>query len=124
MNNTKSIFSVFVLIITLLFFTSSLCYAGGIQDRMKARIPAITALKNKGVVGEDNKGFLAYVGSTKENPKLVNAENSDRKKVYQAIAKKTKGDAAVVGQRRAAQIAEKSAKGHWYQDKAGKWQQK
>lgn len=124
MKNTKSIVPVFILLFTLIFFSASISTAGGIQDRMKARIPAITALKNKGIIGEDNKGFLAYVTSAKEDQKLINAENSDRKKVYQAIAKKTKGNAAVVGERRADQLAQKSAKGHWYQDKSGKWHQK
>ena len=124
MNNRKSLLSVFILCTALLVMIASLGFAVAIQDRMKTRIPEITKLKSAGIVGENNQGFLAYLGDKKDNQKLVNAENADRKKVYQAIAKKTKGDAVVVGQRRAAQLASKGVKGHWYQDAGGKWSQK
>ncbi|PID76781.1 MAG: hypothetical protein CSB24_05000 [Deltaproteobacteria bacterium] len=123
MKNIKKIWLSAVIIISIML-TAAAGFANAVQDRMKARIPEITALKNKGIIGENNLGFLAYVGTAKEQEALIKAENDDRRAVYQNIAAKTGTDAAVVGQRRAAQIAQKGPKGQWYQDGAGKWRQK
>lgn len=120
----KSILSVFILFATLLVITATFASASGIQDRMKARIPQLTELKNSGIIGENNQGYLEYLNGKSGEEKLVNSENGDRKKVYTAIGKKQKVTAAQVGQRRAAQLSQQSIKGHWYQDKAGKWSQK
>lgn len=105
-----------------LFSTAALC--GGIKERMKARLPAIVQLKTAGVIGETNTGLLAFVGSNKQEQALVDAENKDRQLVYGAIAKQQGTTAAVVGQRRALQIAEKAKPGEWLQDAGGKWYQK
>ena len=54
--------------------------ANALKQRMKERLPAIVELKNKGIVGENNLGFLEFVGEKKEKAGVVAAENSDRKK--------------------------------------------
>ncbi len=54
----------------------------------------------------------------------MHAENKDRQMVYDAIAKQQGTTAAVVGQRRALQIAKKAKPGEWLQDADGKWVQK
>lgn len=95
-----------------------------IRDRMIARLPAIKALKAKGIVGENNKGFLEFVGQKKEQPDVVAAENQDRTKVYNAIAKQQGTTAELVGKHRAVQIAAKAQSGDWLQDANGKWYQK
>lgn len=120
----KSILSVFILFATLLVITTTFATASGIQDRMKARIPQLTELKNNSVIGENNQGYLEYLEGKSGEEELVNAENADRKKVYTAIGKKQKAKAALVGERRANQLSQQGIKGHWYQDKAGKWSQK
>lgn len=98
--------------------------AASIKERMLARIPAINALKDKGAVGENNKGFLEFRTSDKSEKKLVAEENKDRKSVYGAIAKNQQVDIVLVGQRRAKQISAKGSKGHWFQNPDGTWYKK
>ncbi len=98
--------------------------AADIKARMKARLPQIVELKAEGILGEDNRGFLAFVGETRKNEAVVDAENKDRSKVYAAIAKQQGADADSVGRRRAMQIAAKAKPGEWLQDTEGKWYRK
>jgi uncharacterized protein YdbL (DUF1318 family) len=98
--------------------------ADSVKDRMLARIPAINSLKDKGLIGENNQGFLEYRTGEKPQQDMVNAENQDRNTVYQAIAQSQKVDSVLVGQRRAKQIADNADKGHWYQNSNGSWSKK
>ena len=98
--------------------------AEGIKNRMKERLPIIVSLKQKGIIGEDNKGYLQFTGAVKSQEDIVNAENSDRKLVYVAIAQKQGSTAEVVGKRRALQIAEKANPGEWLQNASGNWYKK
>lgn len=95
-----------------------------IRDRMIARLPEIKALKAKGLVGENNKGFLEFVGQQKEKQEVVTAENKDRGMVYEAIAKQQGTTVELVGKHRAIQIADKAQPGEWLQDANGKWYKK
>ena len=112
-----------VVVAALLLFSNSVS-AEGIKARMKNRLPKIVQLKADGIIGETHEGFLAFVGGKQEARELVAAENQDRQKVYQTIAKQQGTTAQVVGQRRALQIAEKAKPGEWLQDAHGKWRQK
>jgi hypothetical protein len=98
--------------------------ADDIKTRMKKRLPVIKALKAEGIVGEDNQGYLQFVGGKKEKADVIAAENNDRKTVYAAIAKQQGTTAELVGKRRAMQIAKKANPGEWVQDASGKWLQK
>ena len=98
--------------------------AESIKQRMINRLPTIIKLKESGIVGENNSGYLEFVGSRKENADVVEAENRDRKAVYEAIAKKQGTTVEVVGKHRAVQIAEIAKPGEWLQDANGKWYQK
>ncbi len=113
-----------LIIILSLFLIVPASYGASLKDRMAARIPEISALKDKGVVGENNKGFLEFRSGDKSKQGLINAENNDRKAVYGAIAKKQNVDAILVGERRAKQIAQKGKKGQWFQNADGKWYRK
>lgn len=95
-----------------------------IKERMKARLVKINEYKDQGIVGENNKGYLEVRAENAAAAQAVNDENADRKSVYEEIGKKTSATATQVGAQRAEQIAKISAKGHWLQDKAGKWYQK
>ncbi len=106
------------------FVTGVSAFADDIKTRMKNRLPVIKELKAKGIVGEDNKGYLQFVGGNKAKADVVAAENKDRKTVYAAIAKQQGTTAELVGKRRAVQIAKKANKGKWVQDASGKWLQK
>ena len=114
----------FAIAILGILATSAWGGAQEIKARMAERLPVITELKQKGLVGENNMGLLEFVGAAKEKVAVVEAENKDRKIVYKAIAKKTGTTPELVGQRRARQIAENAGSGWWLQDESGQWKQK
>ena len=92
---------------------------------MKKRQPAIEALWAEGKIGENNKGYIeARAALEGEERKLVQAENADRRVVYQAIARSTQTTPEKVGVQRAAQISKRAAKGLWLQDAEGNWYRK
>jgi uncharacterized protein YdbL (DUF1318 family) len=111
------------LLISFFVFGAS-AFADDIKARMKKRLPVIKELKAQGIVGEDNKGYLKFVGGKKAKEDVVAAENKDRKTVYTTIAKKQGTTAELVGNRRALQIAKKASPGEWLQDTSGNWYQK
>jgi hypothetical protein len=92
--------------------------------RMKERLPAIEKLKDAGVVGENNLGYLQVRDNSADTKNAVDAENNDRKQVYAAIAAKNGTTTEVVGKRRAIKIAEKAGKDQWLQNDKGEWHQK
>ncbi len=120
----RRFFLVVVIALTAVLCGAFTLQAASIKDRMLARIPAINALKDKGTIGENNRGFLEFRTGDKSQQGLINAENKDRRSVYAAIAKKQKVDVALVGQRRAKQISDKGSKGHWFQKPDGSWYRK
>lgn len=94
-----------------------------VKARMRQRLPIIKDLKLKGLVGENNKGYLEARqpgGSHSE----VQAENKDRALVYGAMAKKLGVTSLLVGQRRAAQLRKMARPGEFLQNTSGQWYQK
>ena len=83
----KLYFAVFAIFPLIVFAAGAFPSAKEIQARMLARLPEIKALKDKGLVGENNQGLLEFVGQQKEKQDVVAAENQDRAMVYEAIAK-------------------------------------
>ena len=116
--------TIFSILICTIFAAGAFASAKEIRGRMIARLPDIKALKAKGLVGENNQGYLEFVGQKKEKQDVVSAENKDRQKVYKAIAKQQETTVELVGKHRAAQIAAKAQPGTWLQDANGKWYQK
>lgn len=116
-------FSLLILFVCLLLVVPA-AHSASIKERMAARIPPIDALKDKGLVGENNQGFLEYRTGEKVKQDLIASENKDRKIVYQAIGKRQGAPAKLVGQRRAKMIAEKGEAGHWFQRANGEWYRK
>ena len=106
------------------FALGAAAFADDIKARMKNRLPVITQLKSQGIVGEDNAGFLQFVGDKKVSADVVAAENKDRQTIYRAIAKQQGTTAELVGKRRALQIAKRAAPGEWVQDAGGNWIQR
>lgn len=96
-----------------------------LKARIEKRVGSVNALKDRGVAGENNQGFLeARGGATAADQQLIGEENNDRRAVYAAIAAQTKASPDQVGQKRAAQLASIARKGHWIQDSGGAWKQK
>lgn len=112
------------LVIFLIMVYGSNAFSQDIKARMIERLPVIKELKAKGVIGEDNKGYLQFVGPAKEKEDIIRAENEDRQKVYESIASQQGVTVDIVGVHRAKQIHEKAAQGEWLQDASGKWYQK
>jgi uncharacterized protein len=106
------------------FIAGPTLFADDIKTRMKDRLPTILALKAQGILGENNKGYLEFIGGKKEKADIVAAENEDRQAVYAAIAKQQGTTVELVGKRRALQISQKADSGDWLQDADGNWYQK
>jgi uncharacterized protein YdbL (DUF1318 family) len=120
----RTLTKIFIFWVIGFFTVGVMAFADDIKARMKNRLPVIKELKAQGIVGEDSKGYLQFVGGKKENADVVAAENKDRQTVYEAIAKQQGTTAELVGKRRALQIAKKAAPGEWVQDADGNWIQK
>ena len=120
----RTITKILTLLVIGFFVLGVSAFADDIKARMKKRLPVIKQLKSQGIVGEDNKGYLQFVGGNKSKEDVVAAENKDRKTVYTAIAKQQGTTAALVGKRRALQIAKKATPGEWVQDAGGNWIQR
>ena len=96
-----------------------------VKQRMAQRLASIDALKDRGVVGENNRGYLEARGAlTGEENGTMGAENSDRSTVYAALAQQTGSSSDQVGRARARQIAQNSRPGVWLQDESGQWHRK
>ena len=120
----KVYYTVLSIFLLTVFAAGAFPSAEEIRARMLARLPEIIALKDKGLIGENSKGFLEFVGQQKEAQAVVTAENHDRETVYKAIAKQQGTTVELVGKHRAIQIANKARPGEWLQDANGKWYQK
>ena len=55
-------------------------------ESMKARVLQVAELKDKGDIGEQSDGYLGVVKESPEARAIVDAENRDRKEVYQKRA--------------------------------------
>jgi uncharacterized protein YdbL (DUF1318 family) len=96
-----------------------------VKARMEQRLGAVNAMKDRGVAGENNRGFLeARGGAAGGDQRVIGEENADRRTVYAAIAAQTKATPDAVGRQRAQQIAAIAQSGHWIQDPNGTWRQK
>lgn len=96
-----------------------------IQERMKSRIAQVDQLKVGGLVGENNKGLLEQRAPlSADQTAILNAENTDRRALYNILAGRLGLSAAVVGEQRAANLRERSAAGVWLQGADGNWYKK
>ncbi len=107
--------------VVCLIFTTQFVFAAGIKERMKARLPVIAALKAKGIIGENNQGYLGFVTATKADEAVITAENKDRKAIYSHFAKQQNTTVDVVEKVQAKRKAEKTKSGQFYQAADGKW---
>lgn len=126
--NVKAIVVRGLFVLAALMFGGAIARAedlGAVKARMEQRVATIDAMKERGVVGENNRGFLEARGSLGgDEQKTVSDENADRRTVYVALAQQTNSDPETVGRRRAQQIALMSRRGVWIQQRNGEWIQK
>lgn len=117
---TFSLFAIMMLTFTIGATAGEL---ENLQQRMSARVGQIDQLKKAKVVGENNKGYLEFVGDqqTDAQTQLVTLENTDRQAVYRLIAEKSGSNFLAVGVQRAEQIRNQSAGGVMVQMPSGDW---
>lgn len=115
-----------LVIAAVLFLFSGIAWAETIKQRMTKRLPAISALKAKGVIGETNNGYLGFVtGNRPQSAQaVVAAENKDRKAIYRQIAKSNNVSLELVEKRRARALADRAKKGRFIQSPGGAWVKK
>jgi len=95
------------------------------QARMQERLAQVDVLKAAGQVGEDALGYLtprADLGP--RQAALVQAENADRRILYEAVARRTGQTVEEVGMQRSLRIAEIALPGVWLQRPGGEWYRK
>ena len=95
-----------------------------LSARMSERRVIIEQLKAEGLVGENNKGYLEFVGNVKKHEDVINAQNADRKVGYQIVADKQGVTVEQISTVRASYYAKNATKGEWFQNSSGKWIQK
>ena len=117
----RTLTTVMTLLLFAFFGSAGASFGKDIKERMKERLPLVNDLKAREIVGENNKGYLEFLGSKREKEDVVLQENRDREKVYRAIAKQQGTTVKHVGERRALQIADIAKPGDWIQDKTGTW---
>ncbi|MBF0229598.1 MAG: YdbL family protein [Desulfamplus sp.] len=112
------------LLVFINFVSIKNCMADEIKDRMKQRLPIIVEMKQKGIIGENSRGYLEFVSGNKVNQEIVESENRDRKEVYSAIAKEQGVPIEKVEQLRASQIVQKAVSGEFLKKEDGPWYKK
>lgn len=96
-------------------------------ENRQARYSQLQSLKQKGAVGEDNKGFVADLGRDPQAAAMVNSENRDRRIIYQALVDQNKlGSAGMTEvQKVFAEVQrDKASSGEYIQTPAGEWSRK
>lgn len=97
-----------------------------LKERFRARDAKLTELKDAGLVGETFQGYVEVVPGREldeEGRKLVEAENADRRTLYEMIAKEQGITVEEVGQQAAKGNFRYAKRGHWLRYPEG-WRQK
>ena len=96
-----------------------------LQKRFEKRDKEIRALKKAGTIGETVDGYVEFVkGDDGKSSDVVDAENADRKSLYQHIADKTNTTLEKVAERAAKRNFDHASSGEFLKDKNGKWKKK
>lgn len=97
--------------------------AKDILDRRRDRNSAVLNLKNNQMVGENNHGYLTLLKDDSDAERIVEAENRDRKLLYQIIARQNNAPEALpIVEKVFAEVQrEQAAVGHRIQHPDGTW---
>jgi uncharacterized protein YdbL (DUF1318 family) len=94
-----------------------------LRKRLRERAPEIARLKADGVIGETDEGYVDFVKGKDKGADLVDAENADRKTVYENIAKDTGESVDKVAKQAAQKQFDHAKPGEWLKID-GKWKKK
>jgi hypothetical protein len=122
--NSRNLWKMIPLLVLFSLLLSPCAFADAVKDRMIQRLPAIADLKTKGIIGEDNRGYLGYVTGNRVMEDVIAAENADRKTIYEIFAKQQNTSLDVVEAVQGARKAEKANPGEFYQNREGQWVKK
>ena len=89
----------------------------------RSRFDILSALKVQGAVGENNHGYVEVLSQNNDAQSIADAENKDRKVIYETIAKQNGLEGALETIEKVfAQVQrEKAAAGSKVQDNEGNW---
>lgn len=110
-------------ILILVCVTQSFLLLADINS-MRARLPKIMELKDKGFIGEQADGFLGVVEDKEGAAGVVAEENADRKEVYSERAKSQGQSLEVFGAVIGGAKTRDEQNGRFIRNSAGKWQKK
>ena len=95
------------------------------QQKPKGDFKAVKEMVDRQAAGITNRAMLEErAGATDDDRILIAEENAKRMKRFRDIAKDNGTTIETVQKRYTAKMREKIPAGAWYQDDAGKWQQK
>ena len=95
------------------------------QQKPKGDFKAVKEMVDRQAAGITNRAMLEErSGATDDDRILIADENAKRMKRFRDVAKDNSTTIEAVQKRYAAKMREKIPAGAWYQDDAGKWQQK
>ena len=95
---------------------------------MQERFAKLNDLKKSGKIGENPFGFAEAVkeefSQDEEISKLIKAENTDRRLLYELIAEESETSVQEVGMGNAKRYFEKAPDSYYFKTKGGEWKQK
>ena len=93
-------------------------------DNRRERFDQLRTYKEKGVIGENNRGYVELLSDDPQAKALVEAENQDRRLIYKAIIQQNNlapGELEKVEKAFAQVQKEKASPGDKIQDADGNW---
>jgi uncharacterized protein YdbL (DUF1318 family) len=96
-------------------------------DSRRARYDQLKSLKDQAAVGENNRGYVEALSGDAAAKALVDAENKDRRLIYETIVEQNKlpGDALTTVENVFAQVQQdKAGAGEMIQNFKGEWVKK
>ena len=125
--------SLFVLTAASFCFAANYDYKTMTPDIEKAlknrqsRYQQLQQLKQEGMIGENNKGYVANLKNNASAAALTDAENRDRRVMYEALAEQNKlgGSGLLEIQKAFAEVqSDKAGAGDMVQSLSGSWEKK
>ncbi|NBX92368.1 MAG: DUF1318 domain-containing protein [Proteobacteria bacterium] len=110
--------------ITLVALIGAFTACWGDIESMKARLPEIIDLKDKGLIGEQPDGYLGVVKDQDGAAAIVAAENADRREEYNKRAKSQGQTVEVFGKVIGGAKTRDEKSGRFVRDGAGTWLKK
>lgn len=97
-----------------------------LKTSFDSRSAQLAAAKATGSIGECTDGTVALVGDIVDANlgAAIEAENADRKRLYQLLASETNASAAQIGERNAMRNYQNAKAGEWLRTRDGIWKKK